>query len=50
MSENPDEELTLVGPETPCGEYLRRFWHPVFIDKELGDLPVALKVLGEELV
>ena len=50
LSEHPDEELTLVGPETPCGEYLRRFWHPVFLDKELGDLPVALKVLGEELV
>ena len=50
LSENLDEELTLVGPETPCGEYLRRFWHPVFLDKELGDLPVALKVLGEELV
>ena len=21
-----DEELTRVGPGTPCGEYLRRFW------------------------
>ena len=24
-----DEELTRVGPGTPCGEYLRRFWHPI---------------------
>ena len=24
-----DKELTHVGPGTPCGEYLRRFWHPV---------------------
>jgi len=21
----PDDELTRVGPQTPCGEYLRRF-------------------------
>ena len=24
-----DAELTHVGPGTPCGEYMRRFWHPV---------------------
>ncbi len=24
-----DEEFTHVGPGTPCGEYLRRFWHPI---------------------
>ena len=23
-----DIELTHVGATTPCGEYLRRFWHP----------------------
>jgi nitrite reductase/ring-hydroxylating ferredoxin subunit len=50
LSEYPDEELTQVGPETPCGEYLRRFWHPVYLTNDLCDLPVALKILGEELV
>jgi len=50
LSEHPDEELTQVGPETPCGEYLRRFWHPVYLTNDLYDLPVALKILGEELV
>ena len=50
LSDQPDEELTQVGPGTPCGDYLRRFWHPVFLAKDLGDLPVALKILGEELV
>ena len=50
LSVQIDDELTRVGPETPCGEYLRRFWHPIFITDDLGDLPVALKVLGEELV
>jgi phenylpropionate dioxygenase-like ring-hydroxylating dioxygenase large terminal subunit len=48
----PDEdaELTHVGPRTPCGEYLRRFWQPVCRSDELRDLPIRLKVLGEELV
>ena len=45
-----DEELVRVGPGTPCGEYLRRFWHPVALSSEIADLPVALRVLGEDLV
>ena len=46
----PDEELTSVGPGTPCGEYLRRFWHPIIESEALTDLPKRVKVLGEELV
>jgi nitrite reductase/ring-hydroxylating ferredoxin subunit len=45
-----DEEIARVGPGTPCGEYLRRFWQPVFIASELADLPQVIKILGEELV
>lgn len=45
-----DEEIARVGPGTPCGEYLRCFWHPVFISSELEELPKAIKILGEELV
>jgi len=45
-----DAEIAIVGPGTPAGEYLRRFWHPVYITRELGDLPKAIKILGEELV
>src|SRR6476620_12799642 len=45
-----DETLTHVGPGTPCGEYLRRFWQPVAFVSELGDLPKRIKILGEELV
>ncbi len=45
-----DAELTRIGPGTPCGEYLRRFWQPVCYSDDLRDLPVALKILGEELV
>ena len=45
-----DPELTEVGPGTPTGEYMRRFWHPVCMSMELTDTPRFLKILGEELV
>ncbi len=45
-----DEELTRVGPGTPCGEYLRRFWQPVIQSAELGEVPRRLRILGEDLV
>jgi phenylpropionate dioxygenase-like ring-hydroxylating dioxygenase large terminal subunit len=45
-----DEELTHVGPGTPCGEYLRRYWQPVAVAAELKDLPHAIRIMGEDLV
>jgi nitrite reductase/ring-hydroxylating ferredoxin subunit len=45
-----DEELTRVGPGTPCGEYLRRFWQPIILASELGELPRRIRILGEDLV
>jgi len=45
-----EEELTRVGPGTPCGEYLRRFWQPVILSEELPDLPRRLRIMGEDLV
>jgi nitrite reductase/ring-hydroxylating ferredoxin subunit len=42
--------LTNTGPGTPCGEYLRRYWHPFMLANELKDLPVTLRLLGEDLV
>jgi hypothetical protein len=47
---NEDAELTHIGPGTPCGEYLRRFWQPICFSDELHDLPCRIKILGEELV
>jgi len=43
-------ELTLVGPGTPMGELLRRYWHPVGLTGDASDTPRALRVLGEDLV
>ncbi|MCV2866371.1 Rieske 2Fe-2S domain-containing protein [Albidovulum sediminicola] len=45
-----DPELTEVGPGTPCGEYLRRFWMPVAMTDQVGDLPYRIRILGEDLV
>src|SRR6516164_1589964 len=45
-----DKELTQVGSGTPCGEYLRRFWQPIVVSNELGDVPKRLKILGEDLI
>ena len=45
-----DEEIARIGPGTPGGEYMRRFWHPVHITGELGEMPKVINILGEELV
>jgi hypothetical protein len=45
-----DAELTLLGPGTPGGEYMRRFWQPVCFSDELRDLPHRVRILGEDLV
>jgi nitrite reductase/ring-hydroxylating ferredoxin subunit len=49
-AEAEDFELTHVGRGTPCGEYLRRFWQPVALSSDLKDLPVRIRILGEDLV
>lgn len=48
--QEPDPELTEVGPGTPCGEYMRRFWMPVAMTDQVGDLPYRIRILGEDLV
>lgn len=45
-----DAELTEVGPGTPCGEYLRRYWHPVGVSAEVGMRPQNVRILGEDLI
>ncbi len=45
-----DSEITHVEPGTPGGEYLRRFWHPIAFTKSLEDVPLRVRVMGEDLV
>jgi phenylpropionate dioxygenase-like ring-hydroxylating dioxygenase large terminal subunit len=46
----PDPFLTRVGPGTPCGELMRRYWQPVCLSADLKDLPKPVRILGEDLV
>ena len=47
------EYLCRVGPGTPMGNLMRRFWHPVLLAKELPGPdcpPLRSRILGEDLV
>ena len=52
LTKEENESLTRVGPETPAGELLRRYWFPVGVASELtDDAPTQLvRILGETLV
>ncbi len=47
-----NERWTRVGPGTPCGELMRRYWHPLCPSGELTAETTTKKVriLGEDLV
>jgi nitrite reductase/ring-hydroxylating ferredoxin subunit len=49
-SQQSNALLTQVGPGTPCGELMRRYWQPIATSAALGDLPRKVRVLGEDLV
>ncbi len=52
LSKDSNELLTQVGPGTPCGELLRRYWHPVAVAAELTEEKPKkrVRILGEDLV
>jgi tert-butyl alcohol monooxygenase / tert-amyl alcohol desaturase len=45
-----DAEITRVGPGTPLGEYMRRFWQPVCLSEQLTDVPHKIRIMGEDLI
>jgi phenylpropionate dioxygenase-like ring-hydroxylating dioxygenase large terminal subunit len=51
IRENSDT-MSRVGPGTPMGEAMRRFWMPALISSELqpDGAPLRLRMLGEDLV
>jgi len=50
LTPEENERLTQVGPGTPMGELLRRYWHPIAAAAQLDEEPViAVRVLGEDL-
>lgn len=52
LTKEENELFTRVGPGTPAGELLRRYWHPVAVAKELTDENPTkfVRILGEDLV
>src|SRR5215467_8562628 len=52
ISAEENNLLTQIGPGTPCGGLLRRYWQPVALAEELpeGGAPLKVQILGEELV
>jgi 5,5'-dehydrodivanillate O-demethylase len=51
LSQQENERLARVGPGTPMGELMRRYWHPIAPAAELAEKPTkAVRLLGEDLV
>jgi len=52
ISAEQNELMTRIGPGTPAGSLLRRYWQPVaLVDEMQGERPVkAVRVLGENFV
>jgi 5,5'-dehydrodivanillate O-demethylase len=50
LTKEANERLTQVGPGTPMGNLLRRYWYPVATTTELAQEPVLpVRLLGEDL-
>ena len=50
MLKEENERMTGVGPGTPGGQMLRRYWWPILVADHLGKRPVKVKLLSEEFV
>ncbi len=50
LTDQENELFTRVGPGTPMGVLLRRYWHPVGCSELVTTKPTRVTVMGEELV
>jgi len=53
LSREDNDMLTQVGPDTPMGNLMRRFWMPVLLSQEIAEpdcTPVRIRLLGEPLI
>ena len=51
LTQEQNERITQVGPGTPMGELMRRYWQPIAAYAELSANPTkAIRLLGEDLV
>jgi len=49
-AQRPNDLLTRVGPGTPCGEFMRRYWQPVLASTNVTPRPREVRILGEDLI
>ena len=49
-AQHPDAALTRVGPGTPMGELMRRYWQPVLASRNVTTRPREIRILGEDLI
>lgn len=52
LSKDENDLLTHIGPGTPGGEWIRRYWQPAALAEEvpIGGAPLPIRLLGEDLV
>jgi phthalate 4,5-dioxygenase oxygenase subunit len=53
LTAEENDLLTETGPETPMGQYFRRFWQPAILSEELPECdgsPIRVTMMDEELV
>ena len=52
LAKELNDLLVHVGPGTPGGEFMRRYWHPVSLSSDVpaGGQPKQVRILGEDLV
>ena len=51
LSKEQNDTLTQVGPGTPMGELMRRYWHPVAAKAQLVERNVMpVRLFGEDLI
>jgi phenylpropionate dioxygenase-like ring-hydroxylating dioxygenase large terminal subunit len=53
LSREENDRITRVGPGTPMGALMRRYWIPALLSEEIADpdgAPVRVRLLGEDLV
>ena len=50
ISQELNDQITRIGPETQAGAVLRRYWQPAALSDEVqGDVPVPVNLMGERL-
>ena len=49
-AQHPEAALTQVGPGTPMGELMRRYWQPVLASRNVTARPREVRILGEDLI